>query len=220
MIEDRTGHNRTTDRELARGRQTGNACMDIPIQDTQGNSVGTSRSRCPTVTRRRGRQSISLNTLYGPWGRLRYHEHKTHKVTKSHTVVVVTMLLGQGHALVCGEPNTPAKLRPAPPGDGLGESQWTEICGLVGHDSTRNGVRTSPVVAAPVGAAPPRASTALTTHARLTGLLCRRPKHCTRAVITAPKSSWVTGSPTRTAGLFGCMFACFLFSSSPAHWRN
>jgi hypothetical protein len=36
----------------------------------------------------------------------------------------------------------------------------------------------------------------LITHARITGPLWR-PKHCARA--TAPKHSWVTGSPTRTA---------------------
>ncbi len=35
----------------------------------------------------------------------------------------------------------------------------------------------------------------LTTHARITGLLCRRPKHCARAAITAPKSSWAPRAP-------------------------
>ena len=38
-------------------------------------------------------------------------------------------------------------------------------------------------------------NSALTTHARITGLLCRRPKHCARAAITAPKSSWAPRAP-------------------------
>ena len=45
MIEDRTGHDRTTDRELARRRPTGNASMDIPVQDTQGSAAGVWRTQ-------------------------------------------------------------------------------------------------------------------------------------------------------------------------------
>jgi hypothetical protein len=42
-------------------------------------------------------------------------------VPRSHAVGAATMLLGQGHALACGEPNASAKPRPAPPGAGLGD---------------------------------------------------------------------------------------------------
>jgi hypothetical protein len=42
-------------------------------------------------------------------------------VPRSHAVAAATMVLGQGHALACGEPNAAAKPRPAPPGAGLGD---------------------------------------------------------------------------------------------------
>ena len=77
------------------------------------------------------------------------------------------MLLGQGRRLACGEPKTAAKRPRSWPGDGLGESQWTEICGRVGHGSSRNGVARRSRSGAGT-------NVALTTHERLTGLLCRR----------------------------------------------
>ncbi len=166
MIEDRPGHDRTTDRELARSRQTGNASMDIPIQDTQGSAIGTSRFRRPKVTcGGRSNHVARPRTRGGVWRTQRRGE--------------------TAPGVACRWARAPAvkwKLR-------TGSPQFLTHRG--GKGACGRHARRSRSAAGNNGS--------LTTHARLTGLLCRRPKHCARAAIAAPKSSWAPRSPTRTA---------------------
>ena len=119
MIEDRTGHDRTTDREwLARRRLTGNASMDIPVQDTQGSAAGVWR------TQRRGETALGAAWR---WARRRAVKWKL----RTRSPRFLTHRSGKG---ACG-----CRARRSRSAAG------------------NNG--------------------ALITHARLTGLLCRRHEH-------------------------------------------
>ena len=140
MIEDRTGHDRTTDRELVRRRPTINASMDIPVQDTQGSAAGVWR------TQRRGETALGAAWR---WAR---------------------------------QPAVNWKLR-------TGSPRFLTHRG--GKGACGRHARRSRSAAGINGA--------LITHARITDPLWRLLKHCARAAITAPKSSWAPRSPTRTA---------------------
>jgi hypothetical protein len=56
-------------------------------------------------------------------------------VPSTHTGDAAPKLLSPGQTLAWGEPTNAANLCLPWPGTGLGESQWTEICGRVGHGS-------------------------------------------------------------------------------------
>ena len=155
-----------TDRELARGRPTANASMDIPIQDTQGSAVGTSRSRRPKVTcGGRGDHVTRPRPRDGVWRTQRRGE--------------------TAPGAACRWARAPAmnwKLR-------TGSPRFPTHRGGKGACGRR--ARRSRSTAGINGA--------LTTHARLKDPLWRLLKHCARAAMTAPKSSWAPRSPTRTA---------------------